>query len=85
MPLPDDSETTLVAKIPCSACGQEPKSGAVVWDKWLCYPCINEWNEYFPSDESFYASHPEDKARFAAKKALTAKWVEFKSNRGNAA
>jgi hypothetical protein len=77
----EDFETTLVAKIPCAACGQEPKTAAKVWEQWLCYPCIARWDQDFPTDAEWYASHPEDKQRFAAKKSLTAQWVEIQRKR----
>jgi hypothetical protein len=69
-------DVTIEAKIPCAACGCEPKSSANVWGQHLCYPCIAKWNVDFPSDERWYESHPEDAVRFAAKKSLTAQWVD---------
>ncbi len=72
---------TLVSKIPCAACGCEPKTSAKVWEQWLCYPCIAQWDQDFPSDDEFYASHPVDQARFDAKRKLTAMWVESKRTR----
>jgi hypothetical protein len=82
MPAPRESEdVTVVAKIPCAACGCEPKTSAKVWEQWLCYPCIAKWDADFPSDSEWYASHPEDSARFAAKKSLTAQWVQIQASR----
>lgn len=66
---------------PCAACGHNDGMGWVVWDQPLCNGCKNAWDMAAPSDDAWDAKYPEDKARYAAKKAWTAKWANGKKAR----
>jgi hypothetical protein len=60
----------VATKAPCTKCGQIPTTGAVVFRKWLCYPCINAWNLEAPSDQAW------DDLPALAKVEWTANWAE---------
>lgn len=70
-----DLPPTERAAHPCAACGKDDGMGWVVWDQPMCNRCKNAWDEQAPGDAQWDAWHPEDKARYAAKKAWTATWA----------
>ncbi len=70
---------------PCAACGGSNQKGWVVWDQPMCGSCKNAWDQEAPSDAQWDAWHPEDKARYAAKKTWTAKWASKRKSQGRAA
>jgi hypothetical protein len=68
-------DVTIEAKIPCAACGCEPKTSAEVWGQRLCYPCINAWNAEAPNDAAW------DAVPAAGKKMWTNVWCEAQRTR----
>lgn len=76
----EESEVTQVELVLCTA-GDGRKSWQEVWGKPMCHHCAMAWGEEAPTDEYWYATHPDDNERFAVKRAWTARWLSERKAR----
>src|SRR3954464_4607641 len=72
---PDDADLPPEEQAaPCVRCGA--KGDCEVWEHWVCYPCVSDWQDRAPTGGEIEARHGKDADTCAAYRKFTVGWVK---------